>query len=598
MNYQVLLRSNSLNNIPLSKLNSIISSIIEKCEVCKLLPQSDVIETGACEKCRLTITVLSRYHAANIPVEYWFLKMEKDFHGYPGLFNKYNEITNNLKQIYVTGASTCFAGSYGLGKQLSLDTDLPTPDGFIKLSDLKEGGKLFDENGEICTVTKLHPINISPESYKITFDDGTTIDACADHQWLTYTQKDRNKGKSPTVKTTKEIIKTIKIKAGKTFVNNHSIPCTKPLKYLEKLLPIDPYVLGCWLGDGESSCGAIECADEQILENIRAAGYSVNLSRSSIRKSKSCRYRIGNLINFQGERKIGLLKKQLDELNLLNNKHIPEIYLHSSYEQRLALLQGLMDTDGSCGKEGSAEYTTIIPHLALQVSELIRSMGIKCNINKNEAWLYDKRCSDRYRINFTTQLPIFRLSRKFNNLRMKKAQMARTQHRYITNIRRIKSKPMRCITVDSPSHLFLITKSFIPTHNTMTSTCILKKACQKGYNCLYTTLSDVVNVLTNPDSEEKFLARKELTMVDFLVLDEFDNRFISSDSAADLYARILESIFRTRSQNKLPTIMCTNSPNILETFTGPLKQSLDSLMKGYMKVFPVLGEDFRKNGLI
>lgn len=128
---------------------------------------------------------------------------------------------------------------------------------------------------------------------------------------------------------------------------------------------------------------------------------------------------------------------------------------------------------------------------------------------------------------------------------------------------------------------------------TMTTTCILKKACQKGYNCLYTTLSDVVNVLTAADSEEKFLARKELIMVDFLVIDEFDSRFIATENAADLYARTLEGIFRTRSQNKLPTLMCTNSPNILETFTGALKQSIGSLMKGYLKMFPVLGEDFR-----
>lgn len=130
---------------------------------------------------------------------------------------------------------------------------------------------------------------------------------------------------------------------------------------------------------------------------------------------------------------------------------------------------------------------------------------------------------------------------------------------------------------------------------TMTVTCILKKASQKGYSCLYTTLSDIVSVLTsNISGEEKYLARKELVMVDFLVIDEFDSRFMPSDNAADLYARSLESVFRTRSQNKLPTLMCTNSPNVVESFNGPLKSSIDSLMKGYLKVFPVFGDDFRK----
>jgi DNA replication protein DnaC len=129
---------------------------------------------------------------------------------------------------------------------------------------------------------------------------------------------------------------------------------------------------------------------------------------------------------------------------------------------------------------------------------------------------------------------------------------------------------------------------------TMTVTCILKKASHKGFSCLYTTLSDIVTVLTSAPNDEKFLAKRELALVDFLVIDEFDSRFMPSDNAADLYARSLESVFRTRSQNKLPTLMCTNSPNVVESFNGPLKASIDSLMKGYLKVFPVLGDDFRK----
>lgn len=124
--------------------------------------------------------------------------------------------------------------------------------------------------------------------------------------------------------------------------------------------------------------------------------------------------------------------------------------------------------------------------------------------------------------------------------------------------------------------------------------CILKKVCQKGYSCLYTTVSDIVSVLTQASGEDKYLARRELCLVDFLVVDELDPRFFSTENAADLYARSLEGVFRTRSQNKLPTLMCTNSPNVVESFNGPLKQSIDSLMKGYLKIIPVFGKDFRK----
>lgn len=128
---------------------------------------------------------------------------------------------------------------------------------------------------------------------------------------------------------------------------------------------------------------------------------------------------------------------------------------------------------------------------------------------------------------------------------------------------------------------------------TLASTCILKKAAQKGFNCLYTTLSDIVTVLTQASNEEKFIARKELSMVDFLIIDEFDSRFMPSENAADLYARTLETVFRTRTQNKMPTIMCTNSPNVVESFSGAMKDSIGSLMNK-LETFPVLGDDFRK----
>lgn len=129
---------------------------------------------------------------------------------------------------------------------------------------------------------------------------------------------------------------------------------------------------------------------------------------------------------------------------------------------------------------------------------------------------------------------------------------------------------------------------------TLVSTAILKKASEKGFNCTYTTISDVIAALTQKDSEEKFLARRELCMVDFLTLDELDPRFMSSENSVELYARTLETIFRTRSQNKLPTFICTNSPNVVEAFSGALKASIDSLMKGYLTVVPALGDDYRK----
>jgi len=104
-----------------------------------------------------------------------------------------------------------------------------------------------------------------------------------------------------------------------------------------------------------------------------------------------------------------------------------------------------------------------------------------------------------------------------------------------------------------------------------------------------------VGVLTSGDSEAKFLARRELAMVDFLAIDEFDPRFMPSENAADLYARSFENVFRARGQNRLPTLMGTNSPNPIESFKGQLRESADSLFKGYVQVFTVVpGKDARK----
>jgi DNA replication protein DnaC len=85
-------------------------------------------------------------------------------------------------------------------------------------------------------------------------------------------------------------------------------------------------------------------------------------------------------------------------------------------------------------------------------------------------------------------------------------------------------------------------------------------------------------------------------MVDFLVIDEFDPRHMTEGASSDLFGRQMEDIFRRRSENKLPLFMCTNSPNVIDSFAGPIKQSIDSLMS-YATVIPVLGKDFRKGGM-
>lgn len=129
---------------------------------------------------------------------------------------------------------------------------------------------------------------------------------------------------------------------------------------------------------------------------------------------------------------------------------------------------------------------------------------------------------------------------------------------------------------------------------TLTCANILKRAAEKGYSCLYVTLSDIVANAVHGPLSEKFVARKELITVDFLVIDEFDPRHMQTGASSDLFGRQIEDIFRKRSENQLPLFMCTNSPNVVESFQGSIKCSIESLMN-YAQIIPVIGADFRRN---
>lgn len=592
-------RSKAFTSLPERKKQQALALTIKACEDCSQRPIVSLSE--ACDKCGLINKAKLRFADSNVPLKYWDLKME-EFQGPANLSSFYESMVKDLSQTYLEGKSFCLEGPHGIGKQIALDTEIPTPTGFIKLIDLKEGDQLFDENGDICNVVKLHPIDLAPESYKVIFDDGSEVEACADHLWLTHTRQSRvaeqlvRDGKrkftnlGPKVRSTKEIIETLHI-GGKQRISNHSIPCTKPVNYKEKKLLIDPYVLGCWLGDGASNGGSLETADWQILDELKKQGYANRVRKSSVDNGSASNGSASNTYRING------LSVQLKELGLINNKHIPDVYLRGSFEQRLSLLQGLLDTDGHCKNSGGIEISSSYPELAKGIHELILSLGIKCNIKCQKAGYLQngvyKKCQDRYRMAFTTQLPVFRLKNKLKNIRVSKSQLTRTTHRFIVDVVPIEPKPMRCITVDSPSNLFLITRNFIPTHNTFVLTNILKQAAVKGYNCLYVTLGDVVAVTVSGPPEEKFMARKELLQVDFLVIDEFDSRYMPTGPSSDLFGRTIEDVLRRRAENQLPLLMATNSPNLLESFEGSIKSSLESLMN-YVDSVPAIGKDFRK----
>jgi phage terminase large subunit-like protein len=256
----------------------------------------------------------------------------------------------------------------------------------------------------------------------------------------------------PQVRTTDEIRRTLL--PGKRGDLNHAIPATAPLQLPDVALPIEPYLLGCWLGDGDSARGVITGADADLAQIERElAGETTH--RMRVPDWKAPRLRIDGLT------------RRLGELGVLRNKHIPAIYLRGSVTQRLSILQGLMDTDGGSDAPNYASFTNTSERLADGVFELAASLGMVPRRDKRPAMLNGVECGVAYRVKFTPTMGVFRLARKAATLLPTPgAQGLRRRHRMITAITAGPTIPMRCLSVDSPHSLYLAGTSMIPTHNT------------------------------------------------------------------------------------------------------------------------------------
>ncbi len=374
---------------------------------------------------------------------------------------------------------------------LCVDTPIPTPDGWTAMGDLSEGDEVFSEQGLSVEVVEAYNVTHRPICYRVRFDDGTEIDACADHLWKTLDARDlgaltrrdpewrarrrerrpsrvtgnrselftetitaRNVASPPpclspptgTIRTTREIAESLRV--GRR--TNHAIPVAKAIDLPHAELPLGPYLLGAWLGDGTSAAGSVTTADPQIVESFTAAGWQRGNTQTKPGNAASTYHFFG-------------LYPLLRRMGVAKNKHIPAEYLRTSRNQRLALLEGLMDTDGWASKTGSVEFTSTTKALVDGVYELIVSLGWKARIVEGRATLYGKDCGPKWDIKWTPSDYVFRLERKRD--RQNLAARRTTRFRYIVACDRIDPKPMRCIAVDNPTGLFLAGRSMVPTHN-------------------------------------------------------------------------------------------------------------------------------------
>lgn len=366
------------------------------------------------------------------------------------------------------------------GKALPVDTPIPTPDGFKPMGELAVGDCVFDEQGKTCRVTDTTPVMINHDCYRLTFADLTSIVADRDHLWAVYdkTKVKPLKGINNVpldIKTTGELLDDMDAPPG-NYKNRYAIPyLTNPVDYPHRDLPIDPYLLGVWLGDGTRTTSGLTLGlrdADHIIARLQQTGEPLNILR---RERGSCYCSVSN--GKAGKRTDKFIHR-LRTLGLAPKKHIPDQYLIASVAQRRALLQGLMDTDGYVCCRGQAEFTSKDRALCETAAELVRSLGMRCSLTSKPARCNGKDYGLSHIVRFypTQQDNVVTVPFKRGRL---SANRTKDTASPIVTIEPVPSVPVKCITVDSPNSLYLAGREYIVTHNTFVIAIILL-ACIVG----------------------------------------------------------------------------------------------------------------------
>jgi hypothetical protein len=352
------------------------------------------------------------------------------------------------------------------GKDLEENSTVYTPQGIVKIKDIQVGDSIYGRDGELTKV--LSKDNYYDQvQYKITLQDGRTVECGGGHLWNAKTPG-RDKHSEYRTLTTKFLYDNINKRVrngirGKSSESYWFLPLNEPIKYEKKELPIDPYFLGVWLGDGSKNRVGVTTPEPEIVDLVYKIadqyGSFVHVNQNAAKTCPTYHITDGNTAKAKRE-----LNNEFKTLNLFHNKHIPDIYLNGSVEQRIELLKGLMDTDGSCSK--SCEFTTSTPALFEGVKTLLSGLGIYYSTAQRiPTFTYKgekKKGKLNYRIILRPTFCPFNLPRKITSFE-------EVKHRCndcvgIKTIEEIGVKPSVCIGVDNKDSLFL-TNNCIVTHN-------------------------------------------------------------------------------------------------------------------------------------
>ncbi len=349
-----------------------------------------------------------------------------------------------------------FAGTF-VGPQ-PLDAKLLTPHGWTTMGEIREGDEVITVNGDSAKVTGVYDKGVQPV-YRVTFSDGATTRASADHPWEVQRVWHRNTtdgayGRSTVVKTT-----DLRTRSSR----RDAVPLPQPVDHPEASLPIPAYTMGAMLGDGCFRGGTpmIGLYDKQVIDEIESEGVEVSRSLPRVNHVGKTIYdarltpgAIGPVANryktlFQS---MGLwgLKSQ--------TKFVPDAYMFSSVDQRKSVLAGLLDTDGSVRTgRGQPLYTSSSPMLAGNLAALVRSLGGTATVHEYVA----QNGKPHWKVSINLPFNPFRLERKRAAWKPPSNRMARR----VVSVDYEGDEPVRCINVDDDRHLY-VTDDYVVTHNT------------------------------------------------------------------------------------------------------------------------------------
>lgn len=346
-------------------------------------------------------------------------------------------------------------------KDLDVRTPVLATRGWTTMGELRDGDEVYAPDGTPTKVVHAHPWLYDSRCYRVRLADGQELVAGAEHLWpVTEVARDGS--------TTERVVTTEQLLDGPGLVHTwrrersrdrHAyrwrLALPQPPDAPAADLPVDPYLLGAWLGDGHTTSGVLTVGAEDLpalLGELDALGETYR-----VREDKRTDGRV------LAVRVVGLTAR-LRALGVLGNKHVPAAYLTASVVQRRALLAGLMDTDGTVSAHQLAITMSNEPLMA-DVAALIRSLGYRATLREFRARLGGRDAGPMWRAQFAPNgTSPFRLSRKTERIRA--LRTSRSAYNAVVAVERVPTRPTRCITVAHESGCYLAGRGLVPTHNT------------------------------------------------------------------------------------------------------------------------------------